>query len=82
MADISGSHKPASRKEPEKRKEVEEKKSEDEKQDPHSQGTNGTNWSPIVPNLRYNIEIHLPATKDIEVYNAIFKSLREHLIND
>lgn len=30
--------------------------------------------------LRYNIEIHLPATKDIDVYNAIFKSLKEHLI--
>lgn len=30
--------------------------------------------------LRYNIQIHLPATKDIEVYNAIFKSVREHLI--
>lgn len=30
--------------------------------------------------LRYNIEIHLPATKDIEVFNAIFKSLKEHLI--
>ncbi len=29
--------------------------------------------------LRYNIEIHLPATKDIEVYNAIFKSLKENL---
>jgi hypothetical protein len=28
--------------------------------------------------LHYNIEVHLPATKDIEVYNAIFKSLREH----
>lgn len=33
-----------------------------------------------VPNLRYNIEVHLPATKDIDVYNAIFKSLKEHLI--
>jgi hypothetical protein len=32
--------------------------------------------------LRYNIEVHLPATKDVEVYNAIFKSLREHLIDD
>lgn len=31
--------------------------------------------------LRYNIEIHLPATKDIEVYNAIFKSLKEHLVS-
>lgn len=34
----------------------------------------------IPPGLHYNIQIHLPATKDIEVYNAIFKSLREHLI--
>ena len=32
-----------------------------------------------VPGLYYNIQIHLPATKDIEVYNAIFKSLKEHL---
>jgi hypothetical protein len=31
------------------------------------------------PSLHYNIEIHLPATKDIEVYNAIFKSIKEHL---
>lgn len=30
--------------------------------------------------LHYNIQIHLPATKDIEVYNAIFKSLKTHLI--
>lgn len=35
---------------------------------------------PTVTNLPYNIQIHLPATKDIEVFNAIFKSLREHLI--
>jgi len=32
--------------------------------------------------LRYNIEIHLPPTKDTEVYNAIFKSLKEHLLDD
>lgn len=31
--------------------------------------------------LNYNIQIQLPATKDIEVYNAIFKSLREHIID-
>jgi hypothetical protein len=30
--------------------------------------------------LHYNIQIHLLATKDIEVYNTIFKSLKEHLI--
>jgi hypothetical protein len=29
--------------------------------------------------LRYNIEIHLPATKDIEVYHAIFRAIRENL---
>lgn len=32
--------------------------------------------------LRYNIEIHLPPTKDVDVYNAIFKSLKEHLLED
>lgn len=32
------------------------------------------------PALHYNIQIHLPATKDIEVFNAIFKSLKEHLL--
>ena len=36
--------------------------------------------SKSAPSLHYNIQIHLPATKDIEVYNAIFKSLKEHLI--
>jgi hypothetical protein len=33
-----------------------------------------------VLGLHYNIQIHLPATKDIEVYNAIFRSLKDHLI--
>jgi hypothetical protein len=27
----------------------------------------------------YNIQIHLPVTTDISVYNAIFKSLKDHL---
>lgn len=31
-------------------------------------------------NLGYTINLHLPATSDIAVYNAIFKSLREHVI--
>jgi hypothetical protein len=31
--------------------------------------------------LHYNIQIHLPPSKDIEVYNAIFKSLKEHLLD-
>lgn len=40
------------------------------------------NGRPREFSLRYNVEVHLPATKDIEVYNAIFKSLREHIIDD
>lgn len=32
--------------------------------------------------LHYNIQIHLPPTKDIEVYNAIFKSLKEHILDN
>jgi len=35
---------------------------------------------PSFGGFRYNIEIHLPASKDVEVYNAIFKSLNEHLL--
>jgi len=31
--------------------------------------------------LRYTIEVHLPPTKDIEVFNAIFKSLRQNLMD-
>lgn len=30
--------------------------------------------------LHYNIQVHLPPTKDVEVYNAIFKALKEHLL--
>jgi hypothetical protein len=33
------------------------------------------------PTLHYNIQIHLPASKDVEVFNAIFKSLKEHLLD-
>jgi hypothetical protein len=30
--------------------------------------------------LSYNINLHLPATSDVAVFNAIFKSLKEHLL--
>jgi hypothetical protein len=33
-----------------------------------------------LPSLHYNIQIHLPTTNDIAVYNAIFKSVKEHLL--
>ena len=32
------------------------------------------------PEFHYNIQIHLPATTDISVYNAIFKSLKDNLL--
>ena len=40
---------------------------------------------PAVPHLKnsqfhYNIQIHLPATTDVSVYNAIFKSLKDTLL--
>lgn len=59
-----------SRKDPEKPKKASEGAKEDFRHPVHTSG------------LHYNIQIHLPATKDVEVYNAIFKSLRVHLIED
>jgi hypothetical protein len=38
-----------------------------------------THHNPGNPSFHYNIQIHLPATTDISVYNAIFKSLKENL---
>jgi hypothetical protein len=34
----------------------------------------------ITTEMHYNIQIHLPETKDIAVYDAIFKSLKDHLL--
>jgi hypothetical protein len=31
-------------------------------------------------NLSYTINLNLPETADVEVFNAIFKSLKEHLL--
>ena len=44
--------------------------------------------SPQIPkqglglNLGYTINLNLPATSDIAVFNAIFKSLKENLLTD
>ncbi|MBL7726954.1 MAG: DUF5343 domain-containing protein [Dinghuibacter sp.] len=35
-----------------------------------------------LPSLKYNIQIHLPVSRDIEIYHSIFKSLKEHLLDD
>lgn len=37
--------------------------------------------STLSTELHYTIQIHLPPSKEIEVYNAIFKSLRENLLS-
>lgn len=34
----------------------------------------------ITTEMHYNIQIHLPETRDNMVYDAIFKSLKEHLL--
>lgn len=34
----------------------------------------------ITTEMHYNIQIHLPETRDMTVYDAIFKSLKEHLL--
>jgi hypothetical protein len=47
-----------------------EKKPEKKLQKTNSTGTE----------FHYNIQIHLPVTNDISVYNAVFKSLKEHLM--
>jgi hypothetical protein len=44
----------------------------------HSHQPNSTTSEGI--NLSYTINLNLPATSDIEVFNAIFKSLKEHLL--
>lgn len=33
-----------------------------------------------IPSLHYNIQIHLPETRDAAVYEALFKSLKDHLL--
>lgn len=47
----------------------------------YSKGNGNTSASEGI-NLSYTINLNLPATTDIEVFNAIFKSLRQHLLQD
>lgn len=44
------------------------------------QSTPPADTAKLGMNLSYTINLNLPATSDIAVFNAIFKSLREHLI--
>jgi len=47
-----------------------------------SSGTGEENHSTPRLNIGYNIHLNLPATDDISVFNAIFKSLKENLLVD
>lgn len=47
----------------------------------HSHGGSGSARNEGI-NLSYTINLNLPATTDIEVFNAIFKSLKQHLIQE
>jgi hypothetical protein len=76
MADLSVTTPPGKNEEPEKEREREPAVPLPRK----GEETAGASPSPARPTFHYNIEIHLPATKDVEVFNAIFKSLREHLL--
>ena len=58
----------------------------------HNDDTNGTDPSiqalprivqnaNFVPQIAINIQLHLPETENAEVYEKLFKALREHLLN-
>ncbi len=47
---------------------------------PHATTSANTNTSGLALNLGYTINLNLPATSDPEVFDAIFKSLKEHLL--
>ena len=72
LADLSGKSKPKPKQKPTISEERQNKEITPSTIPPQERPT-------IAPGLHYNIQIHLPATKDIEVYNAIFKALKEHL---
>lgn len=71
LADLSGAEKPAGTISP----------AEEEAHPPQIETPGRLGSAPTLAGLHYNVQIHLPATKDVEVYNAIFKSLREHFVD-
>jgi len=47
-----------------------------------SSGQQTTKTQRLSMNLGYTINLNLPATSDVAVFNAIFKSLKEHLLKE
>lgn len=60
------------------------RKEDEPSSNPENDLTSATKVSSMSANMNpafhYNLEIHLPTTTDITVYNAIFKSLKENLL--
>lgn len=55
----------------------------DDEGDGSGRGDSGGGSGKRLPmNIGYTINLNLPATTNVEVFNAIFKSLKEHLIDD
>jgi hypothetical protein len=67
---------------PSEEQSMEEKPSRKKKTKPEEEVDQGQGRSDRSRRIdfRNNIEIHLPATTNISVYNAIFKSIKEHLL--
>jgi hypothetical protein len=80
LADLDATGKQKSKKVPERQQKEKHEREEENDKDRHDASGRGQHLT--FAGLRYNVEIHLPATKDVEVYNAIFKSLKEHLLED
>lgn len=53
---------------------------EEEESTPQTNNATPAVVTPRTNEFHYNIQIHLPATNDISVYNAIFKSLKDNLL--
>lgn len=49
---------------------------------PFAEGSNATSHQSVKLNLGYTINLNLPETTNVEVFNAIFRSLRENLLRD
>ena len=68
-------------------KKVEEPKKQEKKPSNYFEpnGYSASDLAPLVSKkittqMHYNIQIHLPETRDVAVYDAIFESLKKHLL--
>ena len=55
---------------------------EEDEGEGEDEGKKTSEKGPIKLNMGYNIHLNLPASTNIEVFNAIFKSLRENLLRE